>query len=234
MAKNIRKNKRLTKRRMNSSKKRLTKRRMKVSKRKSRMKVYKKRLTKRRMKVSKRKNKQKMKGGAYTEADVNDVMEAVLHWNQTNPADLILFPRRRGEAVFEFLKKNRRYIEQMGLRDTFNDIFDDREDWEPGLTDTSGDIRLAEQMKSLSIGPPEIGTGPLSAIDAPSVQVPADDPRGDRLQNIEAERAFDRQQVLLKAEERRLQRAAEAENRRARRGAAAHDAAAHDAAAQNL
>ena len=54
MAKNIRKNKRLTKRRMNSSKKRLTKkrltkRRMNLSKRKSRIKVSKKRLTKKRL-----------------------------------------------------------------------------------------------------------------------------------------------------------------------------------------
>lgn len=63
MGRNVRRTKRLIKRRINSAKKRFTKSRIKISNRKSKIKVSKKRLTKRRMKVSKRKNKQKMKGG---------------------------------------------------------------------------------------------------------------------------------------------------------------------------
>ena len=58
MGRNVRRTKRLIKRRINSAKNRLTKRFTK-----SRIKVSKKRLTKRR-KVSKQRNKKKMKGGS--------------------------------------------------------------------------------------------------------------------------------------------------------------------------
>ena len=63
MGRNVRRTKRLIKRRINSTNKRFTKSRIKVSNRKSKIKVSKKRLTKRRMNVSKRRNKKKMKGG---------------------------------------------------------------------------------------------------------------------------------------------------------------------------
>lgn len=67
MGRNVRRTKRLIKRRINSAKKRFTKSRIKVSNRKSKIKVSKKRLTKRltkrKMNVSKRMNKKKMKGG---------------------------------------------------------------------------------------------------------------------------------------------------------------------------
>lgn len=112
MGKNVRRTKRLIKRRINSAKKRLTnkrftKSRIKVSKRKSKIKVSKKRLTKRLtkriMNVSNRRNKKKMKGGMdgskpseRTRAEGLPVLDAalrrdaVIFLNETDNIDNIL------------------------------------------------------------------------------------------------------------------------------------------------
>lgn len=223
MGRNVRRTKRLIKRRINSAKKRFTKSRIKVSNRKSKIKVSKKRLTKRRMKVSKRKNKQKMKRGGYTDSDVDFVMQEVFKWNQDSSdddPDIMLYPRRGNESVFDFLKKNRVYIEKMGLRDTFEDIFDNREDWQPPISDTSKDRALAAQMKALSTAPPVVDI-PKIDTEPGVVGLPGDSEREtrERKEAIDNQREREREQALQNLADKQLQRKIEAAERRAAREA---------------
>ena len=184
MGKNVRRTKRLIKRRINSAKKRLTnkrftKSRIKVSNRKSKIKVSKKRLTKRRMNVSKRRNKKKMKGGSsFHESpglssvfppvrstlppppvEEDRVMEAVFKFNEGALAlrnkleskginieyeDLpvkakrILYPKREGESVEEFIQKNNAILQEKGFYRLLETILEEEQEmWAPPVASKS-------------------------------------------------------------------------------------------------